>query len=289
MDFTHTSYKQMLHALATAGYTFSRFPQAPTNMAAATPFVLLRHDMDLDLEAALAMAHIEAEMGIASTYFVMVRTQFYNVFSQAGSHYVRTILGLGHDIGLHFDCAAYPSDADTDFLAAACRQETHLLESWFGNKVETVSIHRPQPNVLAGDPALTAPLPHTYMDFYTKTIHYVADSRGGWHYGHPLEQPAFQERRPMQILVHPIWWRDEVAPPLQTLHDFEDRRAAELMKNMAANSTIYRPRPLVQAVPALLQPEMNGQRPPEIAIRNGKAAPVTFPTLHVPTTTGSLS
>lgn len=108
MDFTHTSYKQMLHALATAGYTFSRFPQAPTNMAWATPFVLLRHDVDLDLEAALAMAHIEAEMGIASTYFVMVRTQFYNVFSQAGSHYVRTILDLGHDIGLHFDCAAYP-------------------------------------------------------------------------------------------------------------------------------------------------------------------------------------
>jgi hypothetical protein len=81
------------------------------------------------------------------------------------------------------------------------------------------------------------------MDFYTKTIHYVADSRGGWYYGTPLAQDAFQQRRPMQILVHPIWWREEATAPLTTLHDFEARRQATIQSEMGANSTIYRPRP----------------------------------------------
>ena len=242
MDFTHEGYRKLLQSLAAAGYEFVRFPQAHDRMAAATPFVVLRHDVDYDLSAAADMAQIEAELGVASTYFVMVRTEFYNVFSQAGSQSVREFLANGHDIGLHFDCAAYPHAADATTLAAACAQETHLLESWFGQPIETVSIHRPQPNVLTGDPAPTAPLPHTYMDFYTKTLHYVADSRGGWHYGDPLNQPAFHQRRPMQILVHPIWWRTHPTAPLQTLHDYEDRRAAALERSMAANSTLYRPR-----------------------------------------------
>lgn len=293
MDFTQTNYRDMLATLAQAGYGFARFPQAQDRLAGGAPFILLRHDVDLDLEAAARMAQAEAEMGIVSTYFVMVRTAFYNVFSQAGSQSVGAILELGHDIGLHFDCAVYPEDADTDTLAAACRQECHLLESWFGNKVETVSIHRPKPNVLAGDPALTAPLPHTYMDFYTKTIHYVADSRGGWHYGTPMDQPAFRDRHPMQILVHPIWWRDAAVPALQTLHDFEDRRTAELARNMAANSTIYRPRPRpqtqtqTQTLPSVPQPGRNGLHP----VHNGKTAaiPVALPTILVPSPTGSLS
>ena len=243
MEFTQANYRHLLAAFAHAGYTFARFPQAHERVAAGGPFALLRHDIDFDLDAAVVMAQAEAEMGVVSTYFLMVRTELYNVFSQAGSQSVGTLLDLGHDIGLHFDCAAYGPDADTDALSAACRQECHLLESWFGRPVEIVSIHRPQPNVLTGDPALTAPLPHTYMNFYTKTLHYVADSRGGWHYGHPLAQTAFRERRPMQILVHPIWWRQEASTLLGTLHDFEDRRIATLQRYMADNSTVYRPRP----------------------------------------------
>lgn len=242
MEFTQVDYRRMLAALAEGGYDFVRFPQTPDRLAAGAPFVLLRHDIDFDLAAAVTMAQAEAEMGIVSTYFVMVRTELYNVFSQAGSGHVRKFLELGHDIGLHFDCAAYPADMDTTALAVACGQECHLLESWFDCTIETVSIHRPQPHVLTGDPALTAPRPHTYMDFYTKSMHYVADSRGIWRFGHPLDQAAFAQRRPMQILVHPIWWRDEVVAPLRTLHEYEDRRAGELEKYMTENSTVYQPR-----------------------------------------------
>lgn len=239
--FTYTDYGHLLTALDEAGYLFARFPQAERLLAQDRPFVLLRHDVDFDLAAAARMAHVEAKMGVVSTYFFMVRTEFYNLFSQAGTEHVRAILDDGHDIGLHFDCAAYPPGMETSELAQASALECGLLESWFGRHVETISIHRPQPHVLTGDPALTAPRPHTYMDLYTKRLHYVADSRGGWHYGTPLAQPAFAQRRPMQILVHPIWWGEEATPPLQTLHNFEEQRRREIARQMAANSTVYRP------------------------------------------------
>ncbi len=44
--------------------------------------IILRHDVDLSLHHALKMARAEAEHGLRATYFVMLRSQFYNVLSE---------------------------------------------------------------------------------------------------------------------------------------------------------------------------------------------------------------
>src|SRR5213075_2207995 len=46
--------------------------------------LLLRHDVDMSLDAALAMAELEAERGVAATYFLMTRGEFYNLDARSG-------------------------------------------------------------------------------------------------------------------------------------------------------------------------------------------------------------
>jgi len=199
----------------------------------------MRHDIDLSLEHAVNLARVEADLGITSTYFVMVRSDFYNVFSRAGAESVRSILQCGHALGLHFDCAAYPEMSDAPRLASCSAMESSLLQQWFDVAVTVVSYHRPQPIILSGDPSLSHPLPHTYMKKFTKEIRYLSDSQGRWKYGSPLQTKEFRESRSMHILTHPIWWDEQPSESLQKLNTFLARRLSIMQIDLAANCTIY--------------------------------------------------
>jgi len=241
--FTHADYRRLLSSLLEAGYVPAAFEDAAHLLESRERFVLLRHDIDFDLAPALAMARIEAAMDVFSTWFVLLRTEHYNVFSAQNCRIIEEILGLGHRLGLHFDCAAYP-DAALDELNVGCGREARLLEDWFGVEIAVVSIHRPPPFVIGSDQGLTEPRLHTYMQRFTREIDYLADSRGRWRYGEPLDSVAFVARNPLHLLVHPIWWREEAVAPLQTVYDFIDRRSRSLELSVAANSTVYRTRDL---------------------------------------------
>jgi len=240
LGFTHASYRILLSRLLNAGYLPAAFGDGERLLADGVRFVLLRHDIDFDLAPALAMARIEAEMGIFSTWFVLVRTEHYNLFSAEGSRIVAEILGMGHRLGLHFDCAAYPG-ATVQELNAGCAKETGLLEEWFGVEMPVVSIHRPPVFVIGNAESLTAPRLHTYLPLFTRRIHYLADSRGLWRYGEPLDSPAFLAGKPLHLLIHPIWWRENATTPAATLNDFIQRRNREIELSVAANSTVYQP------------------------------------------------
>ena len=54
--FTLDHYRELLQAARKGGYRFSHFDQPPRRGD-----LLLRHDVDLSLEAALRMAELEAE------------------------------------------------------------------------------------------------------------------------------------------------------------------------------------------------------------------------------------
>jgi hypothetical protein len=231
--FSFDGYRELLTDYLRAGYRFGPF-SAPASGAPA-PLALMRHDIDFDLGAARRMAEIEAECGVEATYFYLLRTEHYNVLSAAGSADVERTLALGHHLGLHFDCAAYPADATAAQLAAACAREAAL----FGRAVEIVSYHRPSPIVLTGDPALSAPLPHTYTAPFMKQMKYCSDSRGRWHYGDPRSTPEFAARQPMHILIHPVWWNEAAQPGEETMARWLEERIEGLEDSMAANCTIY--------------------------------------------------
>jgi hypothetical protein len=206
----------------------------------------MRHDIDFDLGVAGSLAEVEREEGIQATYFFLLRTNHYNVLSKEGTATVRRILSGCHHLALHFDCASYAENASEGELAEACRKEAALLGEWFGSKVEIVSYHRPSPLVLTGNPALSAPLPHTYTSRFMKEMKYCSDSRGEWRHGDPRSSVEFAQREPMHILVHPVWWNSDVCRAEETVARWLNRQIGLLEDSAAANCTVYRKRGLME-------------------------------------------
>ncbi len=107
-DFSLEHYRELLDAARAGGYRFAGFDRPP-----AAGDLILRHDVDLSLEAAVALAEVEAEAGAWSTWFLMTRSVFYNLDSPAGERAIARLRELGGRIAHH---AVWPEvDLDERF------------------------------------------------------------------------------------------------------------------------------------------------------------------------------
>jgi hypothetical protein len=97
-DFTLSAYRRILDAARSSGYrTMAVADWFDAGAAIADPALVLRHDVDRRPKNALAMAEMEAEMGVrASYYFRMVPVSFVPAI-------VARIAALGHEIGYHYE------------------------------------------------------------------------------------------------------------------------------------------------------------------------------------------
>ena len=144
--------------------------------------LLLRHDVDLSLEAALALAELEAELEAPATYFLMTRSEFYNLEAPSGAAAIERLRRLGHRVGLH---AVYP-DAERD-------DRLDPVLAW----------HNPDPDYL------TAPvegLVNAMQAGFFDPERYRSDSNQHWRHGCPHEALARGEFEWLQLLVHPEIW-----------------------------------------------------------------------------------
>jgi len=232
-NYSLAGYKKLVTKLLARGYAVASFHNADP----VQRHLILRHDVDMSLDAAVTMAQLENRMGVTSTYFVLLRTEFYNVFSRRGSDAVRAIQALGHEVGLHFDAAYYDAD-DTDFSEMAVR-ECDILEAVTSNQVRSLSLHRPHPAMLDTELAVPGRI-NAYAARFFREIGYCSDSRGAWHHGHPLEHPAVQEGRALQLLTHPIWWPAHEGTDVRAkLDQFLLRRFDLLRAELASNCSSY--------------------------------------------------
>ncbi len=143
-EFTLAHYRELLEAAKAGGYRFAGFDEPPEPGA-----LILRHDVDLSLEAAIALAEVEAGAGAWSTWFLMTRSVFYNLDSAAGEQTIARLRELGGRVAHH---AVWPHvDLDERFEAV-------------------VAWHNPDPeymtapidgavNVMAGAVVRSRPLP----------------------------------------------------------------------------------------------------------------------------------
>lgn len=97
--------------------------------------MLLRHDIDFDLELAHQMAVIENSLGIKSVYLVMTQNPLYDVYSKQSIKYINRIYSLGHEIGLHYD----PSISDKQDL----NDQFSKLDGILGFESKFYSHHQP--------------------------------------------------------------------------------------------------------------------------------------------------
>lgn len=198
-EFTLAAHTQLLKELTARGYRFVTYADVRPDQ----PHVIVRHDVDMDLDRAVMLAEEEARIGVQAHYYVLLRTEMYNIFSKRSNAALRRLMELGHQVGLHFDASLYPQDRE--ILEAAAERECEILGSLLGKRVETITFHRPAPQ-LQGLAGLFAGRLHGYDPRFFSDIGYCSDSEGRWRFGHPLKHESIQAGRALQLVTHPIWW-----------------------------------------------------------------------------------
>jgi hypothetical protein len=165
--------------------------------------LIIRHDIDYDCELAFKIAKIEKVIGVKSTFFFMLSNPIYNVFSEKNKIYINDIKSLGHEISIHFDCEV-----------GDLKNEIEIFESFFDTKINIISIHRPNLDILH-----KLNVEHTYLPKYFDDIKYLSDSRGEFGYGHPIHTEEFKKGRSIQLLIHPVWWTYKKLNTIEIIED----------------------------------------------------------------------
>lgn len=230
-DFTTDGYRQLLLAFQNFGYR----PRSFQDVDPFAPDLIVRHDLDMSLKAALPIAEVEADLGVSATYFLLMRSEMYNPMSPTGKDVIDQLIRSGHQVGLHFDASLYSDDPAIQEKAAV--NECAVLEAVIGRPVTTISFHRPSSSVLRHKGAF-AGRRHAYEKAFFAEIGYCSDSRGAWHHGHPLDLPALARRQAIQLLTHPLWWTCHGSSAGDKLRTIVDARIADIEAAVAANCTI---------------------------------------------------
>ena len=148
MLFTYEGYKALTDLLKAHGYNFVSYDTCTEQEGKC---VIMRHDIDNDPAYSLKLAQLEAHENVHSVYFVLLTSDFYNVFSRRNRDILRETMALGHDIGLHFDSAAYPGEDTPEGLIRNILHEAELLSAAIDSPVKFVSMHRPSKSLIEAD------------------------------------------------------------------------------------------------------------------------------------------
>ena len=208
-DLAH--YREIVEAAQAGGYRFAHFEGAP-----AEGSVILRHDVDLSLDAAVRMAELEHDAGASATYFLMTESVFYNLDSSEGVAAIDRLRELGHRVALH---AVYPN--------APLDERFDPVVAW----------HNPDPEYMR------APLAdgriNVMQDPWFDPATYRSDSNQHWRSGCPHDDLRAGAFPWLQLLTHPEIWafdgRDDGAD------DAGDARGREGAAAAAARGRPHRP------------------------------------------------
>ena len=204
--FTLDHYRELLAAARAGGYRFASFEAPP-----GRGDLILRHDVDLSLDAALRMAQLEAEEGATATYFLMTESVFYNLASPEGVSAVARLRELGHRVGLH---AVYPSFAHDERFDPV------------------VAWHNPDPEYM------TAPVPgavNVMQDGWFDPPTYRSDSNQRWRFGCPHEELRAGAFPWLQLLTHPEIWVYPGSTMGQTMRAMLEAERERRLEQLAAD------------------------------------------------------
>ena len=84
-NFDLNSYGNMISKIQKLGYEIVFFE----DLDIRSPHLILRHDIDISLESALKMATFEASKKFYSTYFILLRSDLYNIYSSIATKIIK--------------------------------------------------------------------------------------------------------------------------------------------------------------------------------------------------------
>lgn len=213
MDFTYEAYVELIKLLKDKGYHFCNY----LNHDKYEKTVIFRHDIDTSLNKALEIAKIEHENNITSTFFVLLSTNFYNIFSKESNDILKEITALGHEIGLHFDEKRYEISSVKE-LEYWVLKESKILEDLLNEEVKSVSMHRPSKWILENDIHFDGMI-NSYSKKFLSDFKYLSDSRMYWRED-VLAIVDSEVYDKLHILTHAFWYADNNEAMAEKLEKF---------------------------------------------------------------------
>lgn len=163
------------------------------------------------------MASFEKSLGVSSTYFVMLTSEFYNPAAAANAELLNQIFQMGHKIGLHFDETKYGDKPEAEVKRAA-EQEREILEKILGVPITAISMHRPSKGTLEANWAFESMI-NSYGTEFFKKFKYVSDSRMHWREDVEAIIRSHEYDR-LHILTHAFWYGEKEADTRQRLINY---------------------------------------------------------------------
>jgi hypothetical protein len=226
-DFTEKNYRKLL-LLAQKRFEFVQYNQV---FADSEKFeIIWRHDVDFSIHRALALARIEHELKIKSTFFIQLGSTCYNCFEEEIKEKVEEIMSLGHSIGLHFYAQFYNVQTKYE-LEERLYFEKYILETILNQKIDVFSFHNPSIEILDRfTEARYTGLINTYSDFFRKNFGYCSDSNGYWRHERMKDFLLNKNNKRIQVLTHPEWWQKKAISPQDRIWRSIEGRASNTKK-----------------------------------------------------------
>lgn len=196
-SFSQPAYRDLITLALAEGYCCVPFRDA---LETAPKTMILRHDIDFSIAAALTMAECEADLGVRSTYFVMAANDYYNPFAKSNRKRLKQIVSFGHEVGLHWDSSIYP--ADQTKMVLQFRHEVDALSDVVETSIISASQHIPTDSPLFD---VEGHITHeAYSKKWRARFSYVSDSSMSWRVKTPWD--LIRKGVDIHFLSHPLWW-----------------------------------------------------------------------------------
>lgn len=221
-DFTLDNYSRIVK-IALERYNIVSFFDNFNNDHA----LILRHDIDHSVDAALKIARIEAKFNIKSSFFFLLHSEMYSILEPETVEKIKEIMSLGHYIGLHFDVSFYKNIKSNKDLEDYIYFEKNIIEKITNSEIKLISFHSPnlESSTIDFRRDTYAELINTYSRKFFSKDSYISDSNGYWRFKRLEDILTSPKQSRLQVLIHPIWWSETPMQPRQRIQYWINYRA----------------------------------------------------------------
>jgi len=229
-NFTLKHYEEICKIIIHSKYKLCFFND---DIQSSRFIVVLRHDIDQSIEQALRIAKIENNYNIKSTFFLWLRSPFYNIFEKKYTDIIYNIIELGHQIGLHFDESVYKIENEKD-LNKFIEKEINLVKIYFSVNIYAVSMHKPSKTLLNSDVKLDKYI-NTYEKKFFRDLKYISDSRRTWKEGCVCKKLNPEIYPKLHLLIHPFWWVEKEISFSKRIVNFIEEKKNKTILDISSN------------------------------------------------------
>jgi len=193
--FSLNSYKELIISLKKTGRSFCSFSDQ------ARPRLILRIDVDYDLNWAARLAEINDQLSIQATFFIQVSSPLYNVLCLDNRGALDRIVNADQHIGLHY----FHDGGDLD--VHRLKHEFSVLHHLVPTIENFVAWHNPNGDIsLLNREAEREGFVSVYSDEFFTLEKYVSDSNGRNDASGIRKFVSRCNASSVQILLHPFNW-----------------------------------------------------------------------------------